>query len=122
MDPKACLKLASQALKDSDFETAAEHLAYYREPRIGCYGDGANGHQYTRIRAAMLIEAYAWAMRHPGNAQCGRDIATELRGDMSDDASEECDACDWLNENMPHDGATWDWHDGDFGLWPAGEC
>jgi hypothetical protein len=30
MDPKACLRLVSDALKDRDFETAAEHLEDYR--------------------------------------------------------------------------------------------
>ncbi len=33
MDPKACLRAASEALKDSDFESAADSLADYREWR-----------------------------------------------------------------------------------------
>ena len=86
--------------------------------QLGCHGDGSLGHQHTRIRCAMLIEAVAWSLRHPGNAQCGREIAAELRGEMSDDASEEDDACSWLEENAPQDGASWGWQDGDFGLWP----
>lgn len=50
MDPKACLRSASDALKDSDFEAAADSLTdYYAwrrsggyEPTIGEFAQGDN--------------------------------------------------------------------------------
>lgn len=89
-------------------------------PEIGCYGDGANGHEHTRKRCAAALTAFAErAPREDANAALA--LAAELRGDMSDDASEEYDACDWLNEYVAHPSASWGWQDGDFGLWPSEE-
>jgi len=85
----------------------------------GCYGDGTFGHQHTRIACATVLNAVimpAFANRH-----VAVKLIDELRGDMSDDASEEYDACDMLNEHVPHEGYTWGWQDGDFGLWPDEE-
>jgi hypothetical protein len=93
-------------------------------PDLGVYGDGSLGHQHTRTKAAMLLEADAWSEEQkPGagarlNAQSLREVATALRGEMSDDAWEEDAACEALEEFMPHPDAFWGWQDGDFGLWP----
>jgi hypothetical protein len=99
----------------------------------GCYGDGAFGHQHTRescagvlldaldaARASLRIadhEPTALHWRYQTFRACDGLIA-ELRGEMSDDASEEYDAEDLLNEIAPVDGHFWGWQDGDFGLWP----
>jgi hypothetical protein len=47
MDPKACLLMASEAIKARDYEAAQEQLEYYRdwrsgggfEPKLGARGD-----------------------------------------------------------------------------------
>lgn len=81
-----------------------------RNIKPGCYGDGANGHQHTRAKCADLLESLG----------CRDTVLIDsLRGDMSDDASEEEDAVDWLEEHAEHATARWGWQDGDFGLW---EC
>jgi hypothetical protein len=91
------------------------YCEYEREARRdvepGCYGDGALGHQHTRERCADLLESMGYRGTLPA----------ELRGEMSDDASEEFEACEWLEENAPHPTASWGWHDGDFGLWESEE-
>ncbi len=91
------------------------HCEYEREARRnvspGCYGDGRFGHQHTRERCAELLESFGYR----------GTLIDDLRGEMSDDASEEDDACDWLEENATHATATWGWQDGDFGLWDSDE-
>ena len=75
---------------------------------IGCYGDGTNGHQHTRHACANILHTFASAS--------GR-LIDDLRKEMTDDADEEIAACSWLNNHSPHNGASWGWQDGDFGLW-----
>lgn len=85
--------------------------------RPGCYGDGRLGHQHTRqLCASMLV--YVWSKV---DIDQPTDIINELCREMSDDASEEQDACDWLNEHDPLENHYWGWYQGDFGLWPAEE-
>lgn len=92
-------------------------MATQLEP--GCYGDGTFGHQHTRERCADLLESaihlYSTATGEARALQ--RDVVNALRGDMSDDAGEEYDACELLDTLMPHESAYWGWSDGDFGLW-----
>jgi hypothetical protein len=77
----------------------------------GCYGDGALGHQHTREACAAKVEEIFVASPE-------RDaVIAALRGEMSDDASEEDDACDMLNEACGYRAVAWGWQDGDFGLW-----
>lgn len=87
---------------------------------LGCYGDGANGHQHTRERCAGLIEDYANALQlAPRAASETAALVASLRGEMPDDASDELDAEEWLNDRVAHADAWWGWQDGDFGLWPC---
>lgn len=74
----------------------------------GCFGDGTFGHQHTRIRCAEALVATG----------APNDLVAPLYSDMSDDGSEEDDACDFLNGHAPVEGHFWGWQDGDFGLWP----
>jgi hypothetical protein len=102
-------------------------------PEIGCYGDGTFGHQHTRERCAEVLEHYAeanftsrgiaapLAIYGYADKPTVERLAADLRGEMSDDASEEDTACEWLNTHAPFDGAYWGWNDGDFGLWPESE-
>ena len=80
-------------------------------PLAGCHGDGALGHQHTRNQCASVL------LVHGGPPE----LVAALKGDMSDDAWEELEACDWLNERAP-EGYLWGWQDGDFGLWPTEEA
>lgn len=84
------------------------------EKTVGCYGDGAFGHQHTRNVCAAILKFYAEAQDAPARVW---QIAVALRDEMSDDAQEEYDACDWLNDHAAVEGAFWGWQDGDFGLW-----
>jgi hypothetical protein len=90
----------------------------------GTYGDGSFGHQYTRDRCADTLSHYIaenfTARRAPVPPQGSLHpemLVALLRGEMSDDASEEDEACEWLNTHAPWTGASWGWQDGDFGLW-----
>ena len=91
---------------------------------IRCYGDGALGHQHTRESCARILRdaAYScgWYDRRNLTSSIG-EMNKALLGEMSDDASEEDEACDWLNTHATVDGASWGWRDGDFGLWPNEE-
>lgn len=76
----------------------------------GCYGDSVSGHQHTRNRCADILETEG------GDAE----LVAALRGEMSDDAWEQDEACDYLNAETEGDralGTWWGWQDGDFGLW-----
>lgn len=95
---------------------------------IGCYGDGTFGHQHTREACSdVLGYFYDENFRSRGlhvpslGDWTPYDLLMALRAEMTDDASEELAACEWLNEHVPFKGATWGWQDGDFGLWPESE-
>lgn len=77
----------------------------------GCYGDGALGHQHTREACANTVEA------HVDPSPEAVAVITALRGEMSDDAWEEDEACDMLNAACGYKSVAWGWQDGDFGLW-----
>lgn len=91
---------------------------------VGCYGDGVLGHQHTRERCAELLHDIATGKHSASDPlaifQTGC-LSEALWSPMSDDASEEYEACDWLNKHMSIEGAVWGWRDGDFGLWPDSE-
>ncbi len=87
---------------------------------IGCYGDGALGHKHTRKACANVLEHYAKGKSEAdlrSNMVTVEVVVKMLRGTMSDDAWEEYQACEWLNDHAPIDGAYWGWENGDFGLW-----
>jgi hypothetical protein len=93
---------------------------------LGCWGDGAFGHQHTRQACAATLRHYALEnFESRGEATPGFDqdfgpmqLAEKLDGEMPDDAWDEDLAIEWLNEHAPFTGAYWGWCDGDFGLWP----
>lgn len=87
----------------------------------GCWGDGRYGHQYTRERCAYAIRCVMASVPSATWADHAVKVAPLLRAldaDMSDDANEETEACDWLNDIAGRNGHWWGWQDGDFGLWP----
>lgn len=96
---------------------------------IGCYGDGAFGHQHTRNRCSETIEYYVnenFRSRGLPVPACASacspdDVIMALRNEMSDDAWEEFAAIEWLNEHAPFTDHVWCWQDGDFGLWLSEE-
>ena len=86
-----------------------------KEEMLGCWGDGANGHQHTRRMCAETLQYFA---NETDDIKAGWFVPCEaLKCAMSDDAQEEYDACDWLEIHAPYEGAYWGWQDGDFGLW-----
>lgn len=101
-------------------------LAPHLQGVVDVYGDGTFGHQHTRERCADVLAYYAnenfTSRGQPlptfGILRTVEEIVASLRSEMSDDATEEYAACDWLNEFAPFTGASWDWRDDDFGLWP----
>lgn len=62
-------------------------IDFYRTG-IGCIADGSYGQAHIRERLAELVAGYG---------RKGKQLALELAGEMSDDASEEDDAIDLLN-------------------------
>ncbi len=96
-----------------------------KQIELGCYGDGALGHQHTRDRCADVLEHYAQENfssrgKTPPLSEFNdrpHELVRYLRAEMSDDAGEEDSACGWLNEHVPFTAAYWGWDNGDFGLW-----
>lgn len=75
----------------------------------GCYADACFGHDHIRERLADLCEEY------------GNDaLADVLRESMSDDASEEDDALEWLNETACEN-VRFELSDGDLMLFSEDE-
>lgn len=89
----------------------------------GVYADGSHGHNHTRTGCARILER---AIEANGSVEhldaCMHTILALRTQGMSDDASEEAEACDWLNDHSPVEGHWWGWQDGDFGLWPESEA
>lgn len=89
------------------------------KPEIGCYADGSLGHQHTRNRCSEFLTECSANNPEVDATTYYRalQMQRELRAEMSDDASEEDDACDFLDRFMGREDAAWGWQDGDFGLW-----
>lgn len=75
---------------------------------VGCYADGAFGPDYCREVLADLLESLPEAQTDEI-----KQLADELREDMSDDASEEYDAIDILNSHCA-DGVYFTFDSGDL--------
>ena len=102
----------------------ANHITPDIMASVGCWGDGTLGHRHTREACAETIEYYCrenFTSRGQPEPDGTQAIIDDLKGDMSDDASEESNAEDWLNDHAPFDGCLWGWQDGDFGLWLIGD-
>ncbi len=74
---------------------------------VGCYADGALGHQHVRDKMADLLERLYRHHPRGGNGLYWESdikaLVAELRGEMSDDASEEYEAIEWLNRECYDD-------------------
>lgn len=73
----------------------------------GCWADGALGHSHVRsVMAQLLIRLYRHHPRGGDGLYWKSNIealVSELGSDMSDDASEEDDAIEWLNHECYDD-------------------
>lgn len=78
-------------------------MATWNVSDCGCYAGGEYGHEHVRAVLADLSEEL-------GNPK----LAIELRGEMSDDASEEYEAIDLLNTDC--DGCHFEFVDDDLML------
>ena len=72
----------------------AVRLIYFKAKDVGCFADGTYGHQHIRERLATEVETIA---RRTVKVDEVKDLLASLRGEMSDDASEEDEALDFLN-------------------------
>ena len=70
---------------------------------FGCMADATHGHQHVRERLACLVEDW------PG-IERAKELPALLRGSMSDDASEEDEALEFLNDCE-------DWYNQSAGVW-----
>lgn len=88
----------------------------------GCFGDGAFGHQHVRERLATLLEELAAGPLIPeaSTRADAEGLAEELRGPMSDDASEEIAGLEMLND-WGVDGVHFDFVDGDLISMPVSD-
>lgn len=91
-------------------------LIYFSADDSGCYADGSYGHEHVRAKLAGLVKDIV--MRRGGDL-FGRDIWNALTHPMSDDASEEMDAIDYLQEHTSDD-ALWCFEGGDLLLMATG--
>jgi hypothetical protein len=85
-------------------------LIHFTKRDVGCYADGAYGHDHIRERLADLVESV-------GRRSLALDkLIEDLRNPMSDDASEEEDALDYL-QTFTAEGVYWAFEGGDLILW-----
>ncbi len=110
LDESKYSEMEMQVHDDGACAECCSHCEIEKE-QAGCHGDGSLGHQHTREACAARLREFV-----PESPERDALIA-ELRGEMSDDASEEDDAVDMLNEACGYRSIAWGWQDGDFGLW-----
>jgi hypothetical protein len=60
----------------------------YNSSGVGCFADGSYGHSHIRAKLADMMNTFGQT-----------ELCEALEGEMSDDASEEQEAIDWLNDN-----------------------
>lgn len=85
----------------------------------GCFADGSFGHDHVRATLANLLELMFRHHPRGGDGVHWGDAAplvAELRGEMSDDASEEYDAINMLNTLCCASGVYFTLEDGDLVL------
>lgn len=94
--------------------TAVE-IPEFTAEHVGCYADGASGHTHVRavlgglLKGTVSVGPVGIALRVKA-----RLIIEALRADMSDDASEEDKALDFLNTHSCADGVQFELCDGDL--------
>jgi hypothetical protein len=88
----------------------------YNNPPIGCYFDGAHGQTYNDIQVIKLAMDYGW---NDADAQAiidcddnDREPDPEIMADIVQDAE------GYLNGLEARSFLSWQWNDGDFGLYP----
>ncbi len=96
-------------------------MIIWTEDDADVYGSGYHGHAHTRGRCADVL---SYTLRRARVSRADEPdcwaLVDALRGEMSDDAREELDACEALEVWTAPD-VYWDWCDGDFGLWSSEE-
>ena len=78
-------------------------MMYFASWGPGCYADEANGHDHLRQVLHGLVEE---VLDNQGGPAETRNLLYWLEIDPSDDYSEEADALEFLNENVP-EGLSW---------------
>lgn len=90
-------------------------MSKYNNPPIGCYFDGASGQQYNDIRVLKLAIGYGWADAD-ATAIIEADEPTEQQQDMMTDVLNDAES--YLNDLETRPFLSWQWSEGDFGLYP----
>lgn len=80
----------------------------------GCYADSVLGHFYVRKALRNLLKLYF------ADDERAQELILLLKGQMSDDASEETEALELL-QSRTAEGLTWILLDGDLMLLPDDE-
>lgn len=88
-------------------------LIYFTAMDVGCFADGAFGHQYCRERLADAVETLM--VRRNGHQIATPALVASLRGEMPDDAWDEDEALSFLQGHTA-EGLTWEFIDGDLVL------
>jgi hypothetical protein len=78
-------------------------MRYFDDWKAGCYADEANGHQHLRQVLRGLVEE---VLDRQGGPAETRNLLYWLDLEPSDDFSEETEALEFLNENVP-EGKMW---------------
>lgn len=80
---------------------------------LGCFIDGAFGHERTRAKLADLVRGTIRRIDHSGEIETGLELIAELESQPSDDLSEEDDAVSFLQDHTA-DGFIWEFNAGDL--------
>lgn len=85
---------------------------------VGCHADGSFGHEHARRRIANRLDIVLMNgdMISEDRDKEIRELISSLKGEMPDDAWDEDAALEILNE-YTEPGQTWQFLDGDFGLY-----
>lgn len=87
----------------------------YNNPTIGCYFDGTQGQPCNDRRVIELALDYGWKDKDASDIiECG-DLSDEQQ-EIIDDVVQ--DAEEYLNGLETRPFLSWQWNDGDFGLYP----
>lgn len=93
----------------------------YNNPPIGCYFDGAYGQTYNDRRVLKLAVSHGWEDKDAQEAINASDEELESEGyEFLADTVEE--GIDYLNSLETRPFLYWQWHEGDFGLYPDVEA
>ena len=90
----------------------------FTQHEIGCYADGALGHDHVREQlAALLCRLYRHHPRGGDGSEWSevKPIVEALQKPMSDDGEEEYEAIEWLNKQC-YDDTYFDLSDGSLML------